>query len=74
MALGLPRARAAPRAARRRVHRRLLNLAYEAMIYEAEQALEEGDRGSARVKLREALRLRPLRASADGRLLRLLAA
>ena len=73
-ALGLPRARAAPRAARRRVRRRLLNLAYEAMIYEAEQALVAGDRGTARVRLREALRLRPLRASAGGCLLRLLAA
>ena len=74
MALGLPRAHAAPRAARRRVRRRLLNLAYEAMVYEAEQALAEGDRATARVKLREALRLRPLRASAGGCLLRLLAA
>jgi glycosyltransferase involved in cell wall biosynthesis len=73
-ALRLPRARAAPRAARRRVRRRLRHLAYEAMIYEAEQALVEGDRGSARAKFREALRLRPLRASAGGCLLRLLAA
>jgi len=74
MALELPRARAASRAERRRVHRRLLNLAYEAMVHEAEQALEGGDRDAARVKFREALRLRPLRASADRCLLRLLAA
>jgi glycosyltransferase involved in cell wall biosynthesis len=73
-ALGRPRARAVSRAERRRVRRRLLDLAYEAMVYEAEQALAEGDRGSARAKLREALRLRPLRASAGGCLLRLLAA
>jgi glycosyltransferase involved in cell wall biosynthesis len=72
-ALQLPRARTAPRAARRRVRRRLLDLAYEAMVYEAEQALVAGDRRSARVKLYEALRLRPLRASVGGCLLRLLA-
>lgn len=74
MALRLPRAHAAPRAARRRVRRRLLNLAYEAMIFESKQALVEGDRASARAKLREALRLRPIRASASGCLLRILAA
>jgi glycosyltransferase involved in cell wall biosynthesis len=74
MALKLPRARAATNAARRRVRRRLRNLAYEAMICEAEHALVEGDRGSARAEFREALRLRPLRASAVGCLLRLLAA
>ena len=73
-ALGLPRARAAPRSASRRARRRLLDLAYEAMVYEAERALGEGDRAAARVKLREALRLRPLRASVGGCLLRLLAA
>lgn len=73
-ALRLPRARAAPGASRRRVRRRLRNLAYEAMVFEAGQALAEGDRGSARAKFHEALRLRPLRASAGGCLLRLLAA
>jgi len=72
MALQLPRARAASRALRRRVRRRLLNLAYEVMVFEAEHALVEGDRAAARLKLREALRLRPLRASAGGCLLRLL--
>lgn len=74
LAFGLSRARSAPRAARRRVRRSLLDLAYEAMVYEAEQALADGDRAAARAKLREALRLRPLRASTNGCLLRLLAA
>jgi glycosyltransferase involved in cell wall biosynthesis len=74
MALELPRARAAPRAVRRRVRQRLLDLAYEAMVFEAGQALSDGDRESARAKFREALRLRPLRASAQGCLIRLLAA
>jgi glycosyltransferase involved in cell wall biosynthesis len=72
MALRLPRALRAPRVTRRRVRRRLLNLACEAMIFEAKQALAEGDRASARAKLREALRLQPLRASASGCLLRIL--
>jgi cellulose synthase/poly-beta-1,6-N-acetylglucosamine synthase-like glycosyltransferase len=72
-ALGRSRARAAPRGARRRACRRLLDLAYEAMVCEAEQALAEGDRVSARAKLREAFRLRPLRAATSGRLPRLLA-
>lgn len=73
MALRLPRARAAPRAARRRARRCLLDLAYEAMIYEAQQALAGGDNVSARAKLREAFRLRPLRAASGDYLLRLLA-
>lgn len=72
MALRLPRARAASRAARRRVRRSLLNLAYEAMVYEAEQALAEDDSVSARAKLNEAFRLRPLRSASNHRLLRLL--
>lgn len=71
-ALRLSRARAAPRSARRRVRRRLLDIAYEAMVYEAEQALAEGDSVSARAKLREAFRLRPLRAAFGGSLSRLL--
>jgi glycosyltransferase involved in cell wall biosynthesis len=74
MALGLPRARAAPAAARRRVRRRLLDNAYEAIVYEGEQALAAGDQGSARAKLREAVRLRPWRAATSRCLLRLLAA
>jgi glycosyltransferase involved in cell wall biosynthesis len=72
MALALPRAHAAPSATRRRARRRLLNLAYEAMIFGSKQALAEGDRAAARAKLREALRLRPIRASASGCLLRIL--
>jgi cellulose synthase/poly-beta-1,6-N-acetylglucosamine synthase-like glycosyltransferase len=73
MALRFSRARAATRAARRHARRRLLDLAYEAMIYEAEQARAEGDSVSARVKLREAFRLQPLRAASGDHLLRLLA-
>jgi hypothetical protein len=51
----------------------LLDLAYEVMVCEAEQAFAGGDNVSARAKLREAFRLRPLRAASGDHLLRLLA-
>ncbi len=72
MALQLPRAAAAPRAKRRRARLSLLKLVYNALVYEAKNALAEGDRGAARAKSREALRLRPFRARVDPSLLRLL--
>jgi citrate lyase beta subunit len=53
-------------AKRRRARSSLLDNAYEAMIYEAEQALAEGDSKLARAKFREAFRLRPLRAATGG--------
>ena len=73
-ALQLPRAAAAPGWKRRRARSRLLSLAYNAMVHEAETALVEGDPATARAKSHEALRLRPLRARTDLNLLRLLRA
>jgi hypothetical protein len=73
-ALQLPRALAAPGWKRRRARSRLLSLAYNAMVHEAETALAEGDTATARAKSHEALRLRPLRARTDLNLLRLLRA
>ena len=73
-ALQLPRAAAAPAWKRRRARSRLLSLAYNAMVHEAETALVEGDAATARAKSHEALRLRPLRARTDLNLLRLLRA
>ena len=72
--LQLPRAAAAPAWKRRRARSRLLSLAYNAMVHEAEMALVEGDAATARAKSHEALRLRPLRARTDLNLLRLLRA
>jgi glycosyltransferase involved in cell wall biosynthesis len=72
-ALRLPRARAAARGRRRRARGRLIGLVYEAMISGASEAVAEGDAERARAHLREALRLRPLRAAASGHLFRLLA-
>ena len=64
------RARESAPAMRRRARSSLLDNAYEAMIYEAEQAFAEGEPKLARAKLREAFRLRPLRAATgSGRLL-----
>ena len=66
MALRRRRARESTPAKRRRARASLLNNAYEAMIYEAGQAIAEGHPKLARAKLREAFRLRPLRAAAGG--------
>ena len=71
--LGLPRARIAPYAKRYRVRRRLVDLAYQAMVYEAELALTEDNRELARHQLREAFRLRPFRAATGPRIWKLLA-
>ncbi|HYX30920.1 MAG TPA: glycosyltransferase [Pyrinomonadaceae bacterium] len=72
LALRLPRAAQAPAWKRRRARSRLLRLAYNAMVFEAETALNEGDGATVRVKSREALRLRPWRGRTDLNLLRLL--
>jgi glycosyltransferase involved in cell wall biosynthesis len=75
-ALQRQRARESASAKRRRARASLLDNAYEAMCYEGEQALAEGDPQLAQAKLKEAFRLRPLRA-ATGRwrlLIRLLSA
>jgi len=71
VALHRPRAAAAPAWKRRRARLRLVRLAYDALIYEAQTAMTEGDLVTARAKSREALKLRPLRARADLNLLRL---
>lgn len=67
----LPRPRGAPKSWRR-ARRRLLDKAYKALLFEAGNALAEGERAAAREKLRAAFRLRPLRAALGGPLLRLL--
>jgi hypothetical protein len=66
MALRRHRARKSALAERHRARSRLLDNAYAAMIYEAQQALAEGDRTMARAKIKEAFRLRPLRAATSG--------
>jgi len=71
-ALKLPRALRAPSRRRRQAHRRLLKLAYDDLRYEAQRALENGDRHMARSIASEALRLRPIRARGDLSLRRLL--
>jgi len=60
------RARESAPAKRRRARSSLLDNAYEAMIYEAHQALTEGDPKQARAKFGEAFHLRPLRAATGG--------
>ena len=60
------RARESAPARRRQARSGLLNNAYEAMIYEADQALTEGDPKLAGAKFGEAFRLRPLRAATGG--------
>ena len=71
MALHSQRALAARSGRRRQARTRLLRLLYNALLYEAETALAEGDDVIARVKSREALRLRPLRGRLDLNLLKL---
>jgi glycosyltransferase involved in cell wall biosynthesis len=66
MALQRQRARESTPAERRRARSSLLDTAYAAMIYEAQLALAEGDGDLARAKIREAFRLRPLRAATGG--------
>jgi glycosyltransferase involved in cell wall biosynthesis len=71
MALHSPRALAAPAWRRRRERTRLLRVLYNALLYEAETALAEGDEAIARAKSREALRLRPVRGRLDLNLLKI---
>jgi glycosyltransferase involved in cell wall biosynthesis len=71
MALHSQRALAAPRWKRRQARTRLLWTLYNALLYEAESALAEGNDVMARAKSREALRLRPLRGRVDLNLLKL---
>jgi glycosyltransferase involved in cell wall biosynthesis len=72
MALRLPRARAASRTRRRQVRRRLRELTYDVLVYEAAPLLAEGAKRTAREYLDAALRIAPLRAPAYWWLLRCL--
>jgi len=60
--LGQPRSQGSTEKCRR-ARASLRDNAYEAMIYEAEQALAEGESKLARARISEAFRLRPLRAT-----------
>jgi glycosyltransferase involved in cell wall biosynthesis len=62
-ALQCPRGRESSPAKRRQARANLRDNAYSAMIYEGEQALADSDRKLACAKLKEAFRLRPLRAA-----------
>jgi hypothetical protein len=68
MALSRKRAQAGTNAQRRKVRQNLLNRSFELLITEATQAIHQRDTASARAKLREAFRLRPLRTLASGRI------
>jgi len=68
MALNRFRARSATRSKRRQVRQKLLDSAYEILMTEATNAIDEGDVKSAGVKLREAFSFRPFRTMVSGRL------
>jgi len=59
---------------RHRARLRLVKVAYDALISQAEVALAEGDMTAVRIKSREARRLRPIRSRVDLHLWRLLRA
>lgn len=65
------RARAAPRAKRRKTRRGLRHLVYDALLYEAADALSAGNKQASRNYVHAALRICPLRAAAFHWLLRL---
>lgn len=67
-----PPAAAAPFWRRQRARLRLLAYVYNALVSKAAAAIDNGDSQTARETLREAMRLRPLRARMDRNLLRLL--
>jgi glycosyltransferase involved in cell wall biosynthesis len=71
MALHSQRALSAVSWKRRQLRTRLLRSLYNALLVEAESALAEGDEAMARMKSREALRLRPVRGRVDLNLLKL---
>ena len=71
-ALNRPRARAATGKQRRHVQRKFRNRVYEILMTSATNSIHEGDTVSARANVFDALRYRPFRAVATGRLLWLL--
>ena len=71
-ALNRPRARAATGKQRRHAQRKFRNRVYEILMTSATNSIHEGDTVSARANVFDALRYRPFRAVATGRLLWLL--
>jgi hypothetical protein len=68
LALNRKRAKAGTNAQRRKVRQELLNRSCQLLMTEATEAIYEGDGRSARTKLREAFRFRPLRVITSGRI------
>jgi glycosyltransferase involved in cell wall biosynthesis len=68
MALNRGRAQAAAGAKRRHVKNQLRNRAYEVLMSEASDLIQEGDAKSARAKVLDAFHYRPFRAVASGHL------
>ena len=71
-ALNRARARAATRRQRRHVQRKFRNRIYDVLMTEATNSIHEGNTRSARANVLDALRYRPFRTVATGRLLWLL--
>jgi len=71
-ALNRPRARAATGKQRREVQRKFRNRVYDILMTEATNSIHEGNPKSARANLFDALRYRPIKTVATGRLLWLL--
>ncbi len=66
MALARPRARSSESAKRRHVRRKFRDRAYEILMTEASNSIQEGKPKSARSNILDAFRLRPFRAVASG--------
>jgi glutamyl-tRNA reductase len=71
-ALDRPRARAATSKQRRDVQRKFRHRVYDILMTEATNSINEGNSKSARAHIFDALRYRPFRTVATGRLLWLL--
>jgi glycosyltransferase involved in cell wall biosynthesis len=71
-ALNRPRARAAKGKQRREARRKFRNRVYDILMTEATKSIHEGNAPSARANIFDALRYRPFRTVATGRLLWLL--
>lgn len=72
MALNRSRARTSPGNRRREVQRKFRNKAYEILMSEAVNSINEGNARSAKANILDAFRFRPLRTVASGKLLWLL--
>lgn len=69
MALNRSRAQESPAIKRRDARRKFRNRAYEILMTEATNLINEGNASSARANIRDAFRFHPLRTVASGRLL-----